>query len=79
MEVSYLKCNKELNINPHPKFSARTDILHTDGYSSHGRIFFTRTILKSVKQILIRICFNFINFINLHTNTVYSPILLTMI
>ena len=43
MEVSYLKCNKELNINPHPKFSARTDILHTDGYSSHGRIFFTRT------------------------------------
>jgi hypothetical protein len=34
MEVSYLKCNKELNISGRT-FSTRTDILHTD-YSKVG-------------------------------------------
>jgi hypothetical protein len=57
---SYIKCNKELNINPHLKFSADGQSPHTDGYSKVGEMNpnSTRTdilILKSVKRILIPI------------------------
>ena len=54
---SYLKCNKELNINPHLKSSAH-------GHSKVGETILTRIlnsphthtdILKSVKRILIPI------------------------